>query len=279
VMSMPRYRPVVLAAACALALAAPAGAAYASTAQHAAAKPVLTIGKKGGPAVKKQAVLKASLPKGKSATFALGAYSATCSRSRLQAKVTANPSSRGKATLSLTGLTISHCKLKGSPSGISITDVKALNLPYRVTISSAKGFPVTIAGRSATKRLSLEATFSFGSSSSLTCVVTAPKVKAHASNAGNKVSAAKQKFTLAKSSPSACAVASSVTFSATYGPVRDTRVRPAGTVRGASDGSRGPAGLTVLTSAGLPASARASGRQRPPGGPAAAVAAAPDRAG
>lgn len=43
---MPRYRPVALAAVCALALAAPASAAYAATAQHAAAKPVLTVGKK-----------------------------------------------------------------------------------------------------------------------------------------------------------------------------------------------------------------------------------------
>ena len=218
---MPRYRPVVLAAACALALAAPASAAYAATAQHAAAKPVLTIGKKGGPAVKKHAVLKASLAKGKSATFAVGAFSATCSSSTLQAKVTANPSSRGKATLSLTGLTIRHCKLHGAPSGVSLTSVKALNLPYGVTISSAKGFPVTIAGMAATTPLSLQATFSVGSTP-VTCVVTAPKVKAHASNTGNKVSATKQKFTLATSQPPDCSVASSVTFSATYGPIRDT---------------------------------------------------------
>ena len=139
---MPRYRPVALA-----------------------------IGKKGGPAVKKRAVLKAGLAKGKSVVFAVGPFSATCSSSKLQAKVTANSSS--KATLSLTGLTIRHCKLHGAPAGVSLTSVKALNLPYGVTIRSAKGFPVTVAGMSATKPLSLQATFSVGSSP-LTCVVTAP---------------------------------------------------------------------------------------------------------
>ncbi|HXB47130.1 MAG TPA: hypothetical protein VNW50_05155, partial [Streptosporangiaceae bacterium] len=190
---MPRYRPVALAAACALALAAPASAAYASTAQHAAAKPVLTIGKKGGPAVKKRAVLKAGLAKGKSAVFELttsvGSIKATCSSSALQAKVTANPASRGKATLSLTGATFRHCKLSGLPSGIniSLTSVKALNLPYGVTVRSAKGFPVTIAGRSSTKPIGFQANINASSVGlgNLSCVVTAPTVKAHASNAGN----------------------------------------------------------------------------------------------
>jgi hypothetical protein len=231
-MSMPRYRPVALAAVCALALAAPASAAYAATAQHAAAKPVLTVGKKGGPAVKKGAVLKASLAKGKSATLALttsiGSFTAICTRSTLQAKVTGNPSRRGKATLSLTGETVSRCKINGAPSGVTLTSVKALNLPYRVTISSAKGFPVTIAGRSSAKPLGFRATISGVATNPVACVVTAPTVKAHASDAGNKISAAKQKFTLdAGKSSSRCSSlgVSSATYSATYGPLRDTSVR------------------------------------------------------
>jgi hypothetical protein len=232
-MSMPRYRPVVLAAACALALAAPAGAAYAATAHQAAAKPVLTVGKRGGPAVKKGAVLKVSLAKGKSATFALktsfGTFTATCTSSTLQAKVTANPSSRGKATLTLTGATFRRCKINGAPPGVSLTSVKALNLPYGVTISSAKGFPVTIAGRSSTKPLGFQAKINGGSGiGNLTCVVTAPSVKAHASNKSNEISAAKQKFTLdTGKSSSQCSTlgVSSATYSATYGPVRDTSVR------------------------------------------------------
>jgi hypothetical protein len=231
-MSMPRYRLVVLAAACAVALAAPASAAYAATAAHHAAKPVLTIKKKGGPAVKKRAVLKASLAKGKSAVFAItttsaGSFSATCTSSTLQAKVTANPSSRGKATLSLTGETVGKCTLKGAPSGVSLNSIKALNLPYEVTISSAKGFPVTIAGRSKAKPLSFEAIITFASTN-YTCVFTAKKVTGHASNTGNKVSVTKQALALdgKKSAPLCSEVGvSSATFSATYGPIRDTSVR------------------------------------------------------
>jgi hypothetical protein len=229
---MPKYRAAVLVAACALALAAPASAAYATTGHHAAAKPVLTVGKKGGSAVKKRAVLKASLAKGKSAVFALntslGTFTATCSRSALQAKVTANPSAKGKATLSLTGETISHCTLKGAPDGITLTSITAANLPSDVTISSAKGFPVTIAGRSKTKPLAFSAVINASSvgAGTLTCVVTAPTVKANASNKGNEVSVAKQKFTLDKSASSPdCSIASSATFSATYGPILDTSVR------------------------------------------------------
>ncbi len=82
---MPRYRPVMLApvvAATALALAASSAQAAAA---HHTAKPVLTVGKKGGPAVKKRAVLTAGLEKGTHAVFALkttlGTFRATCSRS------------------------------------------------------------------------------------------------------------------------------------------------------------------------------------------------------
>jgi hypothetical protein len=232
-MSMPRYRAVVAAAACAVALAAPASAAYAATAaHHAAGKPVLTVGKKSGPAVRKRAVLKASLAKGKSAVFALdtslGTFTATCSKSALQAKVTANPSTKGKATLSLTGETISHCTLKGAPDGITLTSITAIHLPSDVTISSAKGFPVTISGRSKAKPLAFSAVINASSvgAGTLTCVVTAPTAKANASNTGNKVTVTKQKFTLDKSASSAdCSIASSATFSATYGPIRDTSVK------------------------------------------------------
>jgi hypothetical protein len=230
VICMPRYRPVVLAAVCALALAAPASAAYAATAHHAA-KPVLTISKKGGPAVRKRAVLKASLPKGKSATFALntssGSFNATCTSSALKAKVTGNPARSGKATLSLTAETFGGCALTGaSGTGITLTGIKALNLPYGVTISSAKGFPVAIVGRSRTKPLSLEASITV-SSTTYTCVVTARRATAHASNSGNKVTV-KEKLSLdATDSSGVCSEVgvSSATFSATYGPLRDTSVK------------------------------------------------------
>ncbi len=143
----------------------------------------------------------------------------------MTAKVTTNPSRPGKATLSLTGVTIRSCTLKGAPTGVSLTGIKVLNLPYGATISSAKGFPVTIAGSSATKPVGFKAGITIGSTP-LTCEFTAAMVSAHASNTGNKVSLAKQKFTLdiGKSSGD-CSAASSVTVSATYGPLRDTSVK------------------------------------------------------
>jgi hypothetical protein len=163
-------------------------------------------------------------------TTSFGTFTATCTSSTLQAKVTANPSSRGKATLSLIGATFRRCKINGAPDGVSLTSVKALNLPYGVTVSSAKGFPVAIAGRSSAKPLAFQAKINASSVGlgNLTCVVTAPTVKAHASNAGNKISAAKQKFTLdtGKSSSQCSSLGvSSATYSATYGPIRDTSVR------------------------------------------------------
>ena len=149
---MPRYRPVVMArvvaaTACALALAAPASAAYAASAHHAA-KPVLTVGKKDGPAVNKRAVLKASLEKGTSVVLALGTtFSATCKSSTLVARVRANLSRPGKATLSVTGESIRRCTLKNPPAGVSLSSIKALNLPYGATIRSAKGFRSRSRGR------------------------------------------------------------------------------------------------------------------------------------
>ena len=68
---MPKYRYIALATASLMVLGAPAGAAYAASA-HKAPKPVLTIGKKGGPAVKKGAKLTASLAKGTKVTLAIG---------------------------------------------------------------------------------------------------------------------------------------------------------------------------------------------------------------
>ena len=136
------------------------------------------------------------------------------------------PVQPGKATLSLTGETIGHCTLAGAPSGVSLVGIKALNLPYGVTISSAKGFPVTIAGRSSA-RLSFEATVSY-QSTNYTCVFTARKATAHASNTGNKVTLAKQELTLdgKKSAPLCSQIGvSSATYSGTYGPIRDTSVK------------------------------------------------------
>ena len=221
---MPKYRYIALATASLMVLGAPAGAAYAASA-HRAPKPVLTIGKKGGPAVKKGAVLTASLVRKSSVVLTLGTFKATCKSSTLTATVTKNPSRPGKATLSLTKETIGGCAL--STNIATLQSLTALNLPYKVTISNARRDPVTIAGRKASKPLGFKASITLGTTTKLTCTYTAKSVSGHASNSGNKVSFAGQTFSLdtAASSPLCSAAASTATFSAAYGPVRDTSVK------------------------------------------------------
>lgn len=220
---MPKYRYLALATAGIMALAMPASAAYAATAHPAASKPVLTVGSKSGPAVKKHAVLKASLAAHTSVTFALGSsFSATCKSSAIKSKVTAN--GPGKATLSVTAQSMSKCSL--STTLATLNSITALNLPFSATISTTKGDPVTITGHKKSKPIGFAAKITAGTTTA-TCVFTATKVSGHASNTGNKVSFAKQTFALTKSSPALCSEAGATTakFSATYGPVRDTSVK------------------------------------------------------
>lgn len=222
---MPKFRYLALATASIMALSLPASAAYAASAHPASkSKPVLTVGRKGGPAVKKGAKLTASLVKKTNVTLALGTViTLTCASSTIKAKVTANPSKSGKATLSVTGWSI---KCPKSVDGVTLNGVTAVNLPYNVTVSSAKGDPVTIAGHKKSKQLGFEASVTAGATSA-TCIFTAASVSGHASNTGNKVSFSKQAFALAKGSSAACSTfgVSTATFSATYGPVRDTSVK------------------------------------------------------
>ncbi|HUA40462.1 MAG TPA: hypothetical protein VMA32_02775 [Streptosporangiaceae bacterium] len=222
---MPKYRHLILATAGAMVLVLPASAAYAASAHKA--KPVLTVGKKGGPAVKKGAVLKASLAKKTTVSFALGSsFAATCKSSLLTAKVTANPSKPGKATLSVTALSMTKCALNPAVSGVTLNGITVLNRPYVATVSNSKRDPVTVAGSKTSKPLSLKASITVGTTP-LTCVYTAKSISGHASNTGNKVSFSKQSFALdAGASGSLCtSAAATATFSATYGPVKDTSVK------------------------------------------------------
>ena len=224
---MPKYRHLILATAGVMVLALPASAAYAASAHPAASKPVLTVGKTGGPAVKKGAVLKAGLVKRTSVSFALGTtFSATCKTSTFKAKVTANPSKPGKATLSVTTQTFGKCALNPPVSGVTLKGITALHLSYAGTISNAKGNPVTITGSKKSAPLTFEASIAVGTTP-LTCIYTAKSVSGHASNKGNKVSFTKQKFTLdTTGSSSLCtSAASTATFSASYGPVVDSSVK------------------------------------------------------
>jgi hypothetical protein len=223
---MPKFRYLALASASVMVLVMPAGLAYAASAHPAASKskPVLTIKKKGGTAVKKGAKLTASLAKGTKVTVALGSViTITCKSSTLKAKVTANPARSGKATLSVTGWSIGKCPK--SVDGVTLDGVSAVNLPYGATISTAKGDPVTVTGHKKSKQVGFEAKISLGTTSA-TCIFTAPTVSGNASNSGNKVSFSKQSFSLASGSSSLCseAGATTATMSATFGPVRDTTV-------------------------------------------------------
>jgi hypothetical protein len=223
---MPKFRYLALATASVMALSLPASAAYAASAHPASkSKPVLTVGRKGGPAVKKGAKLTASLKKGTKVTVALGTvFTITCKSSTIKAKVTANPSGPGKATLSVTGWSLGKCPK--TVDGVTLNSLAAINLPAKATVSTAKGDPVTVAGSKKSKPIGFKAVVTVGSTQA-TCIFTAATVSGNASNTGNKVSFKAQPFALASSSSALCseAGASTATFSATYGPVRDTSAK------------------------------------------------------
>jgi hypothetical protein len=215
-----KYLYLATAAASVAVLAAPlAASATSTTGGH-----VLTVGKAGGNAVKTGAVLKASLAKGTAAVFSMGSGSAqeklTCKSATFTAKVTANPARPGKATESLTAQTISKCST--NVMGLTVKKAGASNLPYKVTVSDAKGHPVTVAGTKKTKPVKLFATASFDGHA-FTCTYKATSLKATSSNKGNSIAFSKQKFTKLPSSNGLCPA--SALFSATFGPVKDTSVK------------------------------------------------------
>jgi len=213
---MRKYLSLAMAAASVVAIVS------AMTPAEAATTHVLTIGKAGGTAVKTKAVLKAGLPSGKSAVFTIGSAKLTCTSASESAKVTSNPVKPGTAKESLTAQSFSKCKI--SVSGVTLKSLKAGNLPYNVSVSDAKGDPVTVSGTSKSKPLSVTATVAVGTST-LSCTYTAAKITGHASNKGNVVTFSKQKFTFASGGSLCTALGSSAAFSATIGPVTDSSVK------------------------------------------------------
>jgi hypothetical protein len=192
-------------------------AALPATAAEAAPVHVLTTGRVGGPAVAVNAVLKAGLVRGTTAVFNTTIGKMTCTISTFTAKVVTNPVRPGTARESITAETFSGCRI--SVAGVTIKSLKVGNLPYNATVSDARGNPVKISGRSRAKPLLVTATVKAGTST-ITCSVKAASISGAASNRGNRITFVKQKFVKA-----ACAFSVSGTFSATYGPVRDTSVR------------------------------------------------------
>jgi hypothetical protein len=215
---MHKYRYLAMAAGAALVLSLPAGAALGANA-HAAAKPVLTIGKVGGTAVKNGAILKASLVKKGTVTFSTKLGNLTCSSSSIVAKVVKNPSKAGQATLSVTSVSISKC---AAIDGFTLT-VSSVHLPYGATIKTSKGNPVTLSEASKSKPIGFTATVK---TLGISCTFTASSLTGSASNKANTVAFSKQKLTLAKGSASDCSdVGTTVTVTSTYGPIVDSSVK------------------------------------------------------
>lgn len=217
VVTVRKYLYIGVLVATALVAALPAVASAAAAPVH-----VLTTGKVRGTAVKPGAVLKASLVKRTDVVFANPLGKLTCTKSTFTAKVVTNPAKGKKpatATESVTGDTFSGCTI--SIKGVTIKNQSVANLPYKGTVSDAKGNPVKISGRSKAKPLVLSVTIKFGTST-FTCSVKAASISGKWSNKGNATVFVKQKFT--KASGGALCPASG-TFSAAYGPVKDTSVK------------------------------------------------------
>jgi len=226
---MRKYRLAAVAAAGVMVLAVPAGAALAAGTHNAAAKPVLRIGKTSGAAVKKGAKLRAGLAHGQKVNLSIGSFAATCSKSSFAAKVVKNPTSKGTASLSVTSETLGGCSLPASLKALAtLKSITAINTPYVGTITS-KG-KLTIGESKKSKPIGFAAVI-FVSPKNYTCVFTAASNTGKTSNKGNAVSFSKQKLTLNTTLTSSadlptCEFAgTSSSFSAVYGPVRDTSVK------------------------------------------------------
>lgn len=194
-------------------------AAQAQTATPRTATHVLTISKLHGKAVKVNAVLKASLAKGTTATITLGTHKMTCKKASFALTVLTNPAAKGKATASVTSEKISRCTI--NVTGISVTSIVAGNLPYNATVSDARTDPVKVTETSSDAPLSFTATISAGVLGSVVCTYTAAGSTGHASNRHHTVKFTKQPFNLASAPP---CLAGPAKLSLTFGPIRDTSV-------------------------------------------------------
>jgi len=208
------YLPLIAASALLVAVpVAPAAASAAAPVTH-----VLTIGKAGGKAVRPGAVVTAHLVTGTSAVFAFRGLKLTCKSATSTATVKSNPARPGTARESLTAQTFAKCKVNFAR--VTVLSVRAKNLPYVVRVSDATGLPVRVSGHSTTAPLRVTVRIKIGTAK-FGCSYTAPSITGAASNTGNQVAFALQKFTKV-AGRRACP--RSARFSATFGPVRDVSV-------------------------------------------------------
>jgi hypothetical protein len=199
------------AAATAMLVMVPAAALGAAAPHH-----VLTTGKVGGPNVKVGAVLRAGLKAGTVLTFSSTIANLKCTKSTVTSKVTANPARPGTATESVTAETVSGCKAVNPPVPVTSVTVTVTKLPYRSTVSDARGFPVTVFGSSATIKIVATGV------GTIICKYSARTIKGKASNTGSLISFSKQVFNKAAGSNAFCPAKGALTV--TYGPVVDLSV-------------------------------------------------------
>ena len=207
---MRKYLYLAAVAASAAVVVLPAATAY-------AASNVLTISKTGGTSVKTSAVLTSGLAKGTSAVFSLGSEKLTCKASKLSATVKTNPAKPGTATESLAAPSFATCTV--NVTGVTFKSIKFANVPYKLSVSDATGFPVKVSEQSSTKPILVTVTVTF-QGNAVVCTYKASSVSGHASNTGNSIAFSKQKLSL----KTGALCPASANFSATYGPVVDSSV-------------------------------------------------------
>jgi hypothetical protein len=186
------------------------------TAASGATHNVLTIGRAGGKNVKVGAILKARLQGHTRATFFTPGTrtGVQCRRATVTDKVRKNPRTPGTAVESLTGQTFGRCTTNIA-GATAVRSVRVTQLPYLTTIRSSASHSVTVF-RARTK-ITLKTVLG-----TVTCTFATARIRAHASNVGQRIIFTKQVFRLSAGS-SACPARGS--FSATFGPVADFSVR------------------------------------------------------
>lgn len=204
-------------AASAMLVLAPAGSALA-----AGKTDVLTTVKVGGHNVKVKDVLQTGLKPRTVLVFTqIGVahpISLKCAKSTITSKVVANPVKPGTAVESITGETVTACK--ANTTLVQSVTVKATKLPYKVTASDAKGFPVTVFAPAAILHIVPAPSTKL---KPFNCIFTAKTIKGSFSNTGSLTSFSKQVFTLQKTGSGIFCPAKGA-LTATYGPVVDLSV-------------------------------------------------------
>ncbi len=172
----------------------------AAAAPAAAGVHVLTLGKPGGPNVKAGTVLLTHAVKGGAVVFTAGPITVTCTSDSITSTVVKNPVAPGTAIESVTAVNIGKCT--ANVSGVTVKSMKALNLPYSSSLSSATGFPIVVTGQSTSKPIEVTSVVDeLGITA--TCTYKAAAIHGNFSNTGSLTTISDQAFTLVSGS-SAC---------------------------------------------------------------------------